>query len=474
MNENNIASATPSMHMHPDAPESRKRKQDKKRAPKWTKSARFPGQATFDLTNDMTKVPFAKSRYKSPQVSTNVSSCTSCGVTPQTCLCDPLMKELEEMQEDARRRRPLGTSKSLPAAHTSPLIPHDRLSQRFAYYLNNTYKVSDDPEERNIASPPLPAVFNSGMEKSSSMLLRPEARPITQEQLINEVKGIYAGLVLVEKKCIEIDQQQASTMNKLSDEQWQALIALHRTLLNEHHDFFRATHHPLASPALRDLARKYGMPSRMWEHGIDGFVKSVHYQMPGMAEQMLAYLSSACSVLEKLSVHVPSLAHEWSECIKGLNIYCRELQRILQAGPSSSHWCPSCVSDWTNNHAPPSFDPDNIEHQYQASSPSNIGGTEPISYPNMVCCAPDWCDGLQSNSEATANYSSNTHADQEVYTAIGQVVPEPGMTRQHWGATLSEVASLVLAGWIWVGQASSRDFNMFVKVFAILAMSDMV
>jgi polyribonucleotide nucleotidyltransferase len=69
------------------------------------------------------------------------------------------------------------------------------------------------------------------------MLLQPETRPVAQEQLVNEVKGIYAGLVMVEKKCAEIDQQQSSTTNKLSDEQWQALIALHRTLLHEHHDF---------------------------------------------------------------------------------------------------------------------------------------------------------------------------------------------------------------------------------------------
>jgi hypothetical protein len=30
--------------------------------------------------------------------------------------------------------------------------------------------------------------------------LQPATRPITQEQLVNEVKGIYAGLVMVEKK----------------------------------------------------------------------------------------------------------------------------------------------------------------------------------------------------------------------------------------------------------------------------------
>jgi hypothetical protein len=86
------------------------------------------------------------------------------------------------------------------------------------------------------------------------MLKQPETRAITQDQYI------YAGLVMVEIKCIEIDQQQSQTKNKLSPEQWQALIALHRTLLHEHHDFFLASQHPSASPALRRLATKYAMP----------------------------------------------------------------------------------------------------------------------------------------------------------------------------------------------------------------------
>jgi hypothetical protein len=41
------------------------------------------------------------------------------------------------------------------------------------------------------------------------MLLQPEARPVTRDQLVNEVKGIYAGLVMVEKKYVEIGQQQS-------------------------------------------------------------------------------------------------------------------------------------------------------------------------------------------------------------------------------------------------------------------------
>ncbi|KAK5425562.1 hypothetical protein LTR34_010986 [Exophiala xenobiotica] len=82
------------------------------------------------------------------------------------------------------------------------------------------------------------------LEKDFTMLLQPETRPISQEQLVNEVKGIYAGLVMVKKKCVEICHQQSQTTTKLSNEQWQALIALHRTLLQEHHDFFLASPHP--------------------------------------------------------------------------------------------------------------------------------------------------------------------------------------------------------------------------------------
>ena len=95
----------------------------------------------------------------------------------------------------------------------------------------------------------------------ATMLLQPETRPIAQDQLVNEVKGIYAGLVMVEKKCVEVCTAQ--TAKPLKDEQWQALIALHRTLLHEHHDFFLASQHPTASPALRRLATKYAMPARL-------------------------------------------------------------------------------------------------------------------------------------------------------------------------------------------------------------------
>ena len=46
------------------------------------------------------------------------------------------------------------------------------------------------------------------------MLLQPETRPISHEQLVIEVEGIYAGLVMVEVKCIDIDERDSAAAQK--------------------------------------------------------------------------------------------------------------------------------------------------------------------------------------------------------------------------------------------------------------------
>jgi hypothetical protein len=55
---------------------------------------------------------------------------------------------------------------------------------------------------------------------------QPETRPISQEQFVAEVKGIYAKLVIVKAKYIEVDNKQAalayadtSYPSKLNNEQ---------------------------------------------------------------------------------------------------------------------------------------------------------------------------------------------------------------------------------------------------------------
>lgn len=171
-------------------------------------------------------------------------------------------------------------------------------------------------------------LFSSTSDDNYDIILQPETRPISQEQLVAEVKGIYAGLVMVEAKCIEVDNKQAvlsqadpQAQPKLNNEQWQALIALHRTLLHEHHDFFLASQHPSASPALRRLASKYAMPARMWRHGIHSFLELLRHRLPASLDHMLAFIYLAYSMMALLYETVPAFEDTWIECLGDLGRY---------------------------------------------------------------------------------------------------------------------------------------------------------
>ncbi|KAI1323583.1 hypothetical protein F5Y16DRAFT_334160 [Xylariaceae sp. FL0255] len=164
--------------------------------------------------------------------------------------------------------------------------------------------------------------FADGNSDALRLIKQPETRPISQEQLVAEVKGIYAGLVMVETKCIEVDNAQSSqTDTKLNNEQWQALIALHRTLLHEHHDFFLASQHPSASQPLRRLASKYAMPARMWRHGIHSFLELLRHRLPGSMEHMLTFIYLAYSMMALLFETVPAFEDTWIECLGDLGRY---------------------------------------------------------------------------------------------------------------------------------------------------------
>ncbi|KIN08729.1 hypothetical protein OIDMADRAFT_108773, partial [Oidiodendron maius Zn] len=159
-----------------------------------------------------------------------------------------------------------------------------------------------------------------------SVMTQPDTRPILQEELAAEVKGIYGGLVMAEAKCIEVDNKQATLAAlgaplTLNNEQWQALIALHRTLLHEHHDFFLAGRHPSASAALRWLASKYEMPARMWQHGIHSFLELLRHRLPASLDHMLAFIHLAYSMMALLYETVPAFEDTWTEYLGDLGRY---------------------------------------------------------------------------------------------------------------------------------------------------------
>lgn len=158
------------------------------------------------------------------------------------------------------------------------------------------------------------------------LLLQPDSRPISQEQLASEVKSIYAGLTMVESKCIHVDRAQAIAPQdpdqKLAPDHWQALIALHRTLLHEHYDIFLASQHPSGSPALRRLAAKYTMPARMWKHGTHTFLELLRQKIPEAGlEYMSAFLYPAYQMMAILYETVPAFDDTWIERLGGLEQY---------------------------------------------------------------------------------------------------------------------------------------------------------
>ncbi|KAL8334540.1 hypothetical protein RB598_009019 [Gaeumannomyces tritici] len=75
---------------------------------------------------------------------------------------------------------------------------------------------------------------------------QPETRPISQDQLLAEVKGIYSGLVMVESRCIDVDKAQTSNNDK---QDWNKLDLLSFHLA--HYDIHNLLGATLAPPHIR-------------------------------------------------------------------------------------------------------------------------------------------------------------------------------------------------------------------------------
>ena len=147
-----------------------------------------------------------------------------------------------------------------------------------------------------------------------SLFRQPKCREITHDQLVNDVKGIYAGLVMVEKMCVKIDIQQSQSNTKLSAEQWQALTALHRTLLHEHHEFFLVSRYSTASDAIRRLTTKYAMSAFAWRQNVPPFLAlsrtSLHESLDLMLTSRNTYSISAAPLMATV-LEIPMTWVNW-------------------------------------------------------------------------------------------------------------------------------------------------------------------
>ncbi|UNI16683.1 hypothetical protein JDV02_003097 [Purpureocillium takamizusanense] len=162
-------------------------------------------------------------------------------------------------------------------------------------------------------------IHGSPVEHSSvpEMIREPQTKPISPEQLVAEVDGIYAGLVELESKCRGCISTQDT--KQLSQEQYQALIALHRSVLHDHYDFFQASQHPSASEALRYLASKKAMTVRMWRHGMHSFLELLRHRLPDSVDHMVTFIHTAYSITTLLYETVPAFEEIWMECLGDLS-----------------------------------------------------------------------------------------------------------------------------------------------------------
>ncbi|KAK6355278.1 hypothetical protein TWF696_004390 [Orbilia brochopaga] len=157
--------------------------------------------------------------------------------------------------------------------HTLPRGPPRRPAELKTPICVKTSRMNESTKVE-IGNDPSENITNTSEEdQPCELVLQPETRPISQEQLIAEVKGIYAGLVMVEAKCIEVDRKlkPAATeeSSRLNNDQWQALIALHRTLLHEHHDFSFLLKDCTTHPSAKKLAAKYTSNFPEWRSAFD-------------------------------------------------------------------------------------------------------------------------------------------------------------------------------------------------------------
>ena len=187
------------------------------------------------------------------------------------------------------------------------------------------------------------AVVPDQQAKWPEVLPPPMSCLITEAQLTAEIKAIYAGVVVVEAECMNVDAAEANDPSPDFDQaRWQELIGLHRTLLYEHHDFLMATQHPSATPALRALPTRYSMPARMWKHAIHGFLEVLRHRRPELQDCMVSFIYLAYSMVTLLYETVTAYLDTWIECLGDL---ARYRMAIEQDREEHAQWA-SVAASW--------------------------------------------------------------------------------------------------------------------------------
>ena len=427
--------------------------------PTWTKRPQFGRlQSTFDSTDNMRKLRPSRASQKdsipwraghSPLMPSDTKSERARGNEPEK---RRQVSAIGESQEGALSQNDLSPGFQLPVA--DPMMaeldclrqtPTTRETRQDIYGVSksNGPSLLDFMEEDLI------------QDAEPEMLLQPETRPISHEQLVVEAKGmsdvqrfsswvlqiliqiqgIYAGLVMVEAKCIDIDERASMGDTELQSDHWNLLIALHKQLLHEQHDFFLASQHPSASPALSRLTMKYSMPTRMWKRGIQSYLDLHCQNGSGSIDDMRAFLVETYSMLSQLVESVPSMMDGWKQMMKALEEY----DEILK----------------------------DLDRQEQSACGNRFPFTEPSGLASNSQHTM-WKDPPRDPSEFEFGdcYIHNidyTSPLERIYAHLGSRVGQLKMP---------DSVTNTLTGWLYFGQSiASHSFNVYSKVFMAMSLA---
>lgn len=137
------------------------------------------------------------------------------------------------------------------------------------------------------------------------------------EDLISQVEDIDQSLVEADSQCL-LPYSETERPPNLSDESWEALIALHRSILYEPLGFFQTAREQPALLRLKSLYRRYDVPRPPWPYDLLGHLARYRMAIDAGDKQERAtwtsaarqwYVKEACRAMKDIPETEPEVCY---------------------------------------------------------------------------------------------------------------------------------------------------------------------
>ncbi|CAI7613009.1 unnamed protein product [Penicillium viridicatum] len=143
----------------------------------------------------------------------------------------------------------------------------------------------------------------------------------------------YKKVISWENKCIWYDKKQPQSTIYLPCHRWQAIVATHKHLLQEHERFFSRSQMPSASAAIRNVPFNHAMFDRMWRYGIYSPLELLHRNLSETLVHMLDFIDYVSSTLNRFLAFDPALGVVLYEQLGDVTRYRMAIER-----QDRKHW----------------------------------------------------------------------------------------------------------------------------------------